>query len=166
MMKGLYHILVCEKGNSELGGYLLSPDQAKAGNQALEQPVAFLQMDGAGGWRRAVATGRSAGREVAWARRRRGFRSGRAVSGRNRKASRRKTCVRCAQAKPNVWPTSNQGLRCYQCNRLSTIIHLRTHYFWTPQHEREPVGRLVRLHQANWPWCVATCPNSVKNSVF
>jgi len=49
MMKGLYHILVCEKGNSESGGYLLSPAQAKAGNQALEQPVAFLQMDGAGG---------------------------------------------------------------------------------------------------------------------
>ncbi len=41
---------------------------------------------------------------------------------------------------------SDHGLRCYQCNRLSTIIHLRTHYFWTQQHEREPVGRLVRLH--------------------
>jgi len=34
----------------------------------------------------------------------------------------------------------------YQCNRLSTIIHFRTLYFWKPQHEREPVGRLVRLY--------------------
>ena len=31
---------------SELGGYLLSPDKAKAGNQAVEHPVAFAQMDG------------------------------------------------------------------------------------------------------------------------
>jgi hypothetical protein len=42
---------------SELGGYLLSPDQAKAGNQALEQPVAFAQMDSQGGGGRAVAAG-------------------------------------------------------------------------------------------------------------
>ena len=31
---------------SELGGYLLSPDKAKARNQAVEYPVAFAQMDG------------------------------------------------------------------------------------------------------------------------
>ncbi len=48
--------------------------------------------------------------------------------------------------RPAIAQGGDQGLRCYQCNRLSTIIHLRTHYFWTPQHEREPVGRLVRLH--------------------
>jgi hypothetical protein len=33
---------------SELGGYLVSPNKAKAGNQALEQPVAFAQLDGQG----------------------------------------------------------------------------------------------------------------------
>ena len=34
---------------SELGGYRLEPRQGTSGNQALEQPVAFLQMDGARG---------------------------------------------------------------------------------------------------------------------
>ncbi len=41
---------------SELGGYLLSPEQAKAWDQAPEQSLAFAQMAGAGGRGPVVAT--------------------------------------------------------------------------------------------------------------
>ena len=41
---------------SELGGYLLSPEQAKAWEQASEQPAAFAQVGCTGGRGRIVAT--------------------------------------------------------------------------------------------------------------
>ena len=55
---------------SELGGYLLSPQQAKAWEQAPEHPVAFVQVGCAGGRGRIVAAGQSAGAHLAGARRR------------------------------------------------------------------------------------------------
>src|SRR2546426_6569497 len=55
---------------SELGGYLLSPQQAKAWEQAPEHPVAFVQVGCAGGRGRIVAAGQRAGAHLAGARRR------------------------------------------------------------------------------------------------
>ncbi len=60
----------------ELGGYLLSPEQAKAWEQAPEQSVTFAQMACAGGRGRIVAAGKSSRCITGMSKTKRGWPSG------------------------------------------------------------------------------------------
>ncbi len=86
----------------ELGGYLLSPEQAKAWEQASEQSVAFTQVGGTGGRGPIVATRKSSRCIAGMSKAKRAWPSGMGVNGRNRKARPQRTYAPCVRVKPSA----------------------------------------------------------------